>query len=339
MKSAAVIFGRDWSARDAWPRARPHSPRGCASRSFQSLSYCGREKKGTACSLLYRRYTRKSQSSAAGRDYSGCETLGRRFLQHRPPVGALLVMWEPQVALQLDAGDELLSAVLAHELLVAHVLADVSAQALQLLVGFGTPLASATTRNALLFLHFARWFENEERTFFFSTLRAKASEQWGMHCYFCTSRGGLRTRNALFFYTSREGLRRMRNALLFLHFARWFENEEHTFFLHFARRLQKNEECTAISALRAVVWERGTHFFSTLRAKASEQWGMHCYFCTSRGGLSRTRNVLLFLQFRAVVQLVNALDERVVRLENTSDDPHVDSLAHGQTTVMNSRID
>ena len=202
MKTAAVIFGRDWSARDAWPRARPHSPRGCASRSFQSLSYCGRDKKGTACSLLYRRYTRKSQSSAAGRDYSGCETLGRRFLQHRPPVGALLVMREPQVAFQLDAGDELLSAVLAHELLVAHVLADVSAQALQLLVGFGTPLASATTRNALLFLHFTRRFQNEERTFF----------------------------------------------------------------LHFARRLENNEECTAISALRAEVWVERE---------------MYCYFCST----------------------------------------------------------
>ena len=30
----------------------PHSPRGCASRSLQSLNYCGREKKGTACSLM-----------------------------------------------------------------------------------------------------------------------------------------------------------------------------------------------------------------------------------------------------------------------------------------------
>ena len=30
----------------------PHSPRGCASLSLQSLNYCGREKKGTACSLL-----------------------------------------------------------------------------------------------------------------------------------------------------------------------------------------------------------------------------------------------------------------------------------------------
>ena len=29
----------------------PHSPRGFASRSLQSLNYCGREKKGTACSL------------------------------------------------------------------------------------------------------------------------------------------------------------------------------------------------------------------------------------------------------------------------------------------------
>ena len=29
----------------------PHSPRGCASRSLQSLNYCGRETKGTACSL------------------------------------------------------------------------------------------------------------------------------------------------------------------------------------------------------------------------------------------------------------------------------------------------
>ena len=29
----------------------PHSPGGCASRSLQSLNYCGLEKKGTACSL------------------------------------------------------------------------------------------------------------------------------------------------------------------------------------------------------------------------------------------------------------------------------------------------
>ena len=29
-----------------------HSPRGCASRSLQSLNYCGREKEETACSLI-----------------------------------------------------------------------------------------------------------------------------------------------------------------------------------------------------------------------------------------------------------------------------------------------
>ena len=40
---------RDWSERGRRP---PHSPRGCASRSLQSLNWCRREKKGTACSLL-----------------------------------------------------------------------------------------------------------------------------------------------------------------------------------------------------------------------------------------------------------------------------------------------
>ena len=44
---------RDWSERDVEQRARLEwSPRGCASRSPQSLNYYGREKKGPACSLL-----------------------------------------------------------------------------------------------------------------------------------------------------------------------------------------------------------------------------------------------------------------------------------------------
>ena len=56
---------RDWSEqgrrpRGEWGRGKrlffvlpPHSPCGFASRSLQSLTYCGREKKGTACSLQW----------------------------------------------------------------------------------------------------------------------------------------------------------------------------------------------------------------------------------------------------------------------------------------------
>ena len=40
---------RDWSEQGV---LRPHSPRGCASRSLQSPNYCGREKEGTAGSLF-----------------------------------------------------------------------------------------------------------------------------------------------------------------------------------------------------------------------------------------------------------------------------------------------
>ena len=44
-----LVIG-DWSERDARPRARLERAR-CASRSLQSLNSCGRQKKGTACSL------------------------------------------------------------------------------------------------------------------------------------------------------------------------------------------------------------------------------------------------------------------------------------------------
>ena len=66
LERARCTTARDWRERGTrprgeWGRAERnkennlffifHSPRGCASRSLQSLSYCGREKKGTACSL------------------------------------------------------------------------------------------------------------------------------------------------------------------------------------------------------------------------------------------------------------------------------------------------
>ena len=41
-----------------------HSPRGCASRSLQSLNDCGREKKGTAWSLMMARFSNHNRRSS-----------------------------------------------------------------------------------------------------------------------------------------------------------------------------------------------------------------------------------------------------------------------------------
>lgn len=69
------------------------------------------------------------------------------LLQNGPSVWTVLVMWEPQMSFELDAGDKLLPAVFTHKLFIAYVLTDVPPQSFQLLICLWTPLTSRKWNN------------------------------------------------------------------------------------------------------------------------------------------------------------------------------------------------
>lgn len=65
------------------------------------------------------------------------------ILKNGASVWTVLIMWQPQMAFQLDAGDELFAAVFTHKFFISYVLTDVPSQSLQLLIGLWTPLTSS----------------------------------------------------------------------------------------------------------------------------------------------------------------------------------------------------